>query len=64
MAEKTDAEIRGLVEYFRDAARREIDGARGGQALQDATDNFVRYDTWLKLDDAEKARKDTGPKLV
>ena len=71
MTEDQKKEMRSLVESFRDASLRNLKnwpkGPQGqvdtygvGEELKD----FVAYDTWLKLDAAEqakKARKPNGP---
>jgi hypothetical protein len=50
-------QVRTLVESFRDAAANDIANWDRGRIPQEIVDNFVKYDTWIKLDDAEQARE-------
>lgn len=56
LTKKQKNQARELVEMFRDAAFRDLDNDRGGPSLEQV-ETFVKLDTWLKLDEAEQARK-------
>jgi hypothetical protein len=60
MTDEQQDDVRTLVKSFRDAALRKIEAAkncRGGPPKQEVVDAFVKYDTWLKLDDQQRSSK-------
>jgi hypothetical protein len=61
MSKEQHDKVRGLIEKFRDATLQDIEWrstqqGHAGVSYGDV-EKFIAFDTWLKLDDAEQAKK-------